>query len=595
MKGVKEYFSSVIFCLRYAFKFVPWLTVGLALFFMFASIIPYGSSYILGKLVDSIATSSATEITAEVAKLLVLFAALNTIPHLLSNLRRYVLRHWRLGFSRETELSILESREKIDIAHLENPAFQDLIQRAFRQGYGPIYNLTEGQFNFLWNLTSFAFGTILAVHFSPLVYIVVIVAAMPGFLVDIKFASRGWTIWAKDSPEQRRFQDLRNHMGGRVALSETKLLQSGPKLMQWMRQILVDFSKKQLGNERFRFWAATLTDVLAFVGFAAGLFLVVKDVIGGTQEVGSVVYMLGVLAGVRNSINSLLNDISVHYEDALIVGDIKSIIETKPLVIDSPKPVRFSLDTAPEIVFENVSFKYSKSEKYVLKNLNLSFNKGNKIGLVGNNGAGKTTFVKLLCRIYDPTEGRILVNGIDLKDISIQEWWSNLGVMFQDYTTYHFRAKEAISIGRPDHKLDMERVRSASEISQASSFIEEWKDKYDQQIGVEFKGVEPSKGQRQKLAIARVVYRRPYLMILDEPTASVDAESEAKIFDSLENLSKDTTALLISHDFSTISECNQIFVLEKGELVESGTHEELMEKKGKYSELYNLQAERFKK
>jgi ATP-binding cassette, subfamily B, bacterial len=214
---------------------------------------------------------------------------------------------------------------------------------------------------------------------------------------------------------------------------------------------------------------------------------------------------------------------------------------------------------------------------------------------VGNNGAGKTTFVKLLARIYDPTEGRILINGVDIRDVAIKEWWSYLGIMFQDFPSYDFIVKDAIGIGRPDAPTDIERVKQSAHVSQAHSFIKEWKDQYDQQLGVEFKGKEPSKGQRQKLAIARVVYRNAFVMVLDEPTASVDAQSEAKIFDSLENLSKDTTALLISHDFSTISECDEIFVLEKGELKEQGTHKDLMKLKGLYFELYSLQAERFKK
>ena len=182
-----------------------------------------------------------------------------------------------------------------------------------------------------------------------------------------------------------------------------------------------------------------------------------------------------------------------------------------------------------------------------------------------------------------------------MREIATAEWWSYLGVMFQDYASYDFLTKEAIAIGRPDVSLNLTKVVDAAEVSQAKTFIEEWKNKYDHQIGVEFGGVEPSKGQRQKLSIAKIIYRNAFVMVLDEPTASVDAESEAKIFDSLENLSKDTTALLISHDFSTISECDKIFVLDRGKLVEEGDHKELIKKNGLYANLYNLQAKRFKK
>jgi len=274
-------------------------------------------------------------------------------------------------------------------------------------------------------------------------------------------------------------------------------------------------------------------------------------------------------------------------------------INTKPTVIESKNPTPLKLTSAPEIIFEDVGFQYPGGDTWSLRHLNMTFVPGQKIGLVGNNGAGKTTLVKLLCRIYDPTEGRILVNGVDLRDIATAEWWSYLGIMFQDYASYDFVTKDAIAIGRPDAQTNLTHVKEAAEISQAHTFIEEWPNSYNQQLGVEFGGKEPSKGQRQKLSIAKIIYRNAFVMILDEPTASVDAESEAKIFDSLENLSKDTTAILISHDFSTILQCNHIFVLEHGKLIEEGSHKELMKKKGKekgvYAELYNLQASRFKK
>jgi ABC-type multidrug transport system fused ATPase/permease subunit len=595
MKAVKEYFKSVRFSLGLAFKFVPKLTIWIGFFFMIASVIPYANSYILGKLVDGIVAGAKNGFYTNIYYLLITYAALNTLPHILSNARRYILRHWRLRFSIETEFFFSDIKYKTDIAHLESPAYQDLIQRAFRNGHGPIYNLNEGQFNLLWNLTSFIVGTFLAIHFSSLIYAIVILTAIPGFIVDIKFASRGWTIWTKDSPEQRRFADLRQHFMGRTLLIETKLMQAGTKLMDWMRKILTEFSVKQLKNEKTRFWAASWTDALAFVGLAAGLFLVVREIIDGGAAVGSIVYMLGVLSSMKNSINSLLADLSTQYEDALIVGDMRKIAETPQIVIDPLHPRKLDLSSPPEIKFINVGFKYPNSDNWSLRNINLIIQPGSKIGLVGNNGAGKTTFVKLLCRIYDPTEGKILINDIDLKQVSIKEWWSYLGVMFQDYATYEFLAKEAIAIGRPDLSLEIGKVKEAAEVSQAHAFIDEWKDKYDQQIGVVFKGVEPSKGQRQKLSIAKIVYRNALLMILDEPTASVDAASEEKIFNSLENLSKSTTALLISHDFSTISQCDHIFVLEKGKLVEEGNHKELMKQKGMYAELYNLQAKRFKK
>ncbi|MFZ2522566.1 MAG: ABC transporter ATP-binding protein [Minisyncoccia bacterium] len=595
MKNIKEYFQSVKFSLGYAFRFVPKITVIIGLFFAITSVVPYGSSYVLGKLVDTIVSGIENGVYTNVVFLLFLYSGANVLPHILSNIRRYLVRQWRLRFSMETELSILASRERVDIANYENPSFQDLMQRSFRSGMAPIYNLTEGQFNFLWDLVSFIVGTFLVLQFNYVVYLIVIASAIPTFFIDIKFAGRGWSIWAKDSPSHRRLGDLRQHFIGKNYLVETKLLQSKTKLFNWMRSIYLDFNSKQTNNERSRVWIASIGDILAFLGMTGGLYIVVRGVIDGQSQVGSIVYMLGVLTRVTQSINNLFVDISVQYEDALIVGDIKKVVETSPIIIEPKNPEKLSLLSAPEIAFENVSFKYQNSDKWSLRNVNLTFKAGDNIGLVGNNGAGKTTLVKLLCRIYDPTEGRILVNGVDLKDVSTTEWWSYLAVMFQDYASYDFKVEDAIAIGRPDKPSNLTKVVEAGKISQSHEFIMDWEGKYDQQLGVEFGGKEPSKGQRQKLSIAKVLYRDGFVMVLDEPTASVDAESESKIFDSIESLPKDRTAILISHDFSTISACDKIFVLDNGKLIEDGNHKELMKQKGKYAELYNLQAKRFKK
>lgn len=595
MQGIKDYLASVKFVLGYSFHFVPGSTAIMSALNVVDGILPYLGAFLLGTLVDAILKGTQVGSYVGIWYLLVLYALATSMDTILGNLLSYLNRRRMLTLQMETDLDLLKQREKIDIASYEDPQFQDLIQRTFRNGANPTFQLGNAQFDIMRALVSFIVGTVLAIHFNFLIYLVVIATAIPAFFMDIKYAGKSWTIWSKDSPEQRRLADLRQHITFKTPLIETKLLQSGKKLFRLMRKILSDFAAVQLGLEKKRLLHTSSADILALIGFSAGLFLVVRSVVSGEFQVGTLVYIMTTLSNVRNSIANLLGTISGQYENHLIVRDMITFMDTKPVIVESLNPIALDLSQAPEIIFENVSFKYSNSDKYSLRNISLSLKSGNKIGLVGNNGAGKTTFVKLLCRIYDPTEGKILINGVDLKEISLQEWWSYLAVMFQDYASYDFLAKEAIAIGRPDDNLDLKRVIEAAEVSQSHNFISEWKDKYDQQIGVEFGGKEPSKGQRQKLSIAKIIYRNAPVMILDEPTASVDAEAEAKIFNSIENLSKNTTAILISHDFSTISQCGQIFVLDEGVLIEEGNHNELMKEKGKYAELYNLQAERFKK
>jgi ABC-type multidrug transport system fused ATPase/permease subunit len=595
MKNIKNYFKTVKYSLGMSFRFVKKDTYLVFSVAIVSALLGYVNSYILGKLVNEIVKTANGLAHINIWVIPIVYAVAAGMPQIFGNYQAYVIRRRMLRLQMETDLEVLKIRERIDIANYENPQVQNLVQRAFRLGPNPIWQLGNAQVDGFEAAVSFVVGTALALHYSFLMYLIVIVSAIPAFIIDVKYAGKSWSIWSSNSPEQRKLANLRLYLMTRYQLIETKLLQSGNKILGSIRKIFTDFKHKQESLETRRFLDMSITDALSMAGYAAGMVIIVRNVASGVTDVGTLVFMIGVLNSVRGSIANLLKIISSQYENHLIVKDIIAVTEIKPVVTELENPTRLNLKSAPEIVFENVSFKYAGSNVYSLENISLTFKAGDNIGLVGNNGAGKTTLIKLLCRIYDPTDGRILVNGIDLRDVSLKEWWSYMAVMLQDYASYDFLVKEAIAIGRPDKPLNLTKVVEAAHTSQAYTFIEEWKNKYDEQLGVEFGGKEPSKGQKQKLSIAKTLYRDGFVMILDEPTASVDAESESKIFDSIESLPKDRTAILISHDFSTISACDKIFIIVDGKLAEEGNHKELMAQKGRYAELYNLQAKRFKK
>ncbi len=561
---------------------------------------PYLSAYYLGLLINEVSLyvskSNSFSFQSSLFYVFSIYALLNSLPSLISSIVNYYNKIARYKFSSFMEVESIRKREVIDIAHYEDSEFQDLYQRAFRQSFWPILEFWQSNFGVIRALIFFIVGSILATIFNPWVYFIIILSSLPSFFVQYRYGKSVYSIWAKDSPEQRRFSDIRMHFVSKSNLIETKLLQSKDILLSWSKEILENFNKKQISVEKSKTSYTFIAEIIYLLGFTLSFYLVFRDVLSGIIMIGSMIYILRTLDNISAYFVDFISQLSQSLEQNMIVGDLLQVFNTKPFVKRSENPVDLDLKNPPDIVFENVSFKYpnQKDEKFVLKNLNLIFKGGFKIGLVGNNGAGKTTLIKLLCRVYDPTEGRILINGIDLKDVDLDKWWSYLSVMLQDYASYDFKVKQAIAIGRSNVPIDDELVVKSSKISQVSEFVEKWEDGYDHQIGVEFKGVEPSKGQKQKLAIAKILYRNGFVMVLDEPTASVDAESEAKIFQSLNTLPNNQTIILVSHDFSMIKECDHIIVLEDGQLKEEGTHKVLIKNKSLYHQLFNIQASGFK-
>lgn len=335
--------------------------------------------------------------------------------------------------------------------------------------------------------------------------------------------------------------------------------------------------------------------ILSALAYVYILFSLFKDVRSGVILVGGLVFALSAIQKFESQFTDFLRSISRQYKDSLFVLNIIKLLEWKDGVVNNPTAKLISKKQnsvsfkPPHIVFEDVSFSYEGRPEPVLKNISFEIKPGDKIAFVGNNGAGKTTLIKLINRVYDPTSGRILIDGHNLIDLDIEEWRSKLAVLFQDYTTFEFPVKDLIAFGNTSQLPKQKAIISAAENSEADEFINEWKDKYNQMIGRDFDGVEPSKGQKQKLALARTWYRNAPIIILDEPTSAVDAESEQKIFDKIESLPKTTSAILISHRFSTVKKADIILVVEEGTIKEKGNHKDLMKLDGRYADLFNLQ------
>jgi ATP-binding cassette subfamily B protein len=313
--------------------------------------------------------------------------------------------------------------------------------------------------------------------------------------------------------------------------------------------------------------------------------------LAGEFSVGDLTFLAGSFRRLRTLLEGLLTSFSTTASQALYLNDLFGFFEVGPQILSPENPLSFPQPISQGFVFENVGFIYPGAERWAVRNLSFTLHAGEVVALVGENGAGKTTLVKLLTRLYDPDEGRILLDGRDLRDYDLNALRGNMGVIFQDFVRYNLSAGDNIAVGRIAARNDRERIARAAKRSQADEVIAKLPAGYDQMIGKRFKnGVELSGGEWQKIAIARAYMREAEVLILDEPTAALDARSEFEVFKRFKELSKSKTAILISHRFSSVRMADRILVLADGKVEAAGTHAELISQPGRYSELFELQA-----
>jgi ABC-type multidrug transport system fused ATPase/permease subunit len=595
-KSIKN-FKDLVKNTRYIFlliwKEMPWVILVMIILTIIMGVVPVIASKVLGLLIDKIIVAVEAKSFSLVFPTLILFTVLTIIPSLFRILRNFSDRKLFLRLQDYLDVLVLKKRASFDIAQIENPKFLNKIQRAFNNGINPLIQLVDFQIANLEVLTGILVGSVAAVTINWRVFVLVLITSIPNFIVEIKYGGRLWGIWAENSPELRRYQDLRKFFVGKTGVIDSKLNNLGSRFSEFIRKILADFTNKQIKNDNKKTKIKTITEIIAGLGFFLGMIIIINESILGVIAIGTVVFAFQTLSRVSGWTSNMLSYTARLLEKNLYVTDIIEILNEKNTMPKPKNPIKIDFSKPPTIIFQNVFFRYQGQAKWALNNVSFRIDPGQKIGLVGDNGSGKTTLIKLLLRVYDPIKGKITINGIDLKNIEVDEWWKQAGILLQDYPDYNFTVKESISISDNPDSFNLDKVVESAKQSTSDTFIDQLEKKYDHMIGVEFDGIEPSKGQRQKLAIARAFYKTKRLLILDEPTASIDADSASKIFRKIESLPKDISAILISHNFSTIKKADKIIVLDNGFKIEEGSHDELLSLKSKYARGYLQQKKEF--
>ncbi len=493
-------------------------------------------------------------------------------------------------YSNFASIRLMEKAASLDLEQFESSDQQDRLDRARRQvtGRTALLSLVFGQIQDILAAASFVIGLM---AYWPWLIALMAIALVPSLLAEIKFNAQGYRLDYFRTPERRQLDYVR-YLGSSIETAkEVKLFGLDRFLIERFRRFAETmFNDSRRLAIRRAVWGG-LFAMFGTVAYYVAYGAIIWRTMAGAFSLGDMTFLVGSFLRLKSLLDGLLIGFSQVAAQALYLDDLFSFFEIRPRIVSPDHPL-----PAPErirscFVFEDVGFRYEGAERWAVRHLDLAIAAGEVLALVGENGAGKTTIVKLLSRLYDPTEGRILLDGRDLREYDLDALRKRVGVVFQDFVRFHFTAAENIAMGRIEAADDRDRIAEAADRSLADTVIARLPLGLEQPLGRRFSGgVELSGGEWQKIAIARAYMRDADVLILDEPTAALDARSEYEVFQRFRDLSAGKTTLLISHRFSTVRMADRIIVLEAGKIIEAGTHRALLERGGRYAEMFELQA-----
>jgi ATP-binding cassette subfamily B protein len=583
--------------LRMAWQEVPGLMTLTFVVVALSALMPFVQNFAIGELLNGLVESAGTgTIGSDARMFLVLMLVAGAAFGVFNTLQFFSKTVLYKVCFRSFAVKIHDRIASLGIASHEDPDRKDLITKVQENAMWRAPDFIQRMAYLCQNVLECAIATLVFLNADWRIGLFIFAASMPRLAIDILYNHRLWQAETTVSETRRKFWHTRYFLIDLRALTEVKLFQAVPFFVGLLEQHLRKIEGEEIKAERFNIKLQLIALLFSEGAAVAAIVMFVGQVLSGDIAVGTLAFYLTSLAAFRAALNMLSQNIGSQFRDGKFVRDMFELFEM-PNEIENKADESPSFEEIQTLTFENVSFRYPGTEKWVIKNLNLALHSGQTLGIVAPNGSGKSTLAKLLCRIYEPTTGRILVNGVDYRDFDLDLWRSKLGVMLQEYSHYqHLDVGTAIRLGRitkNGHVGEQDLKRAALD-SDAEQFIDELPWKFSTVLGRYFvNGIELSGGQYQKLAIARILYRNPAIAVFDEPTSAIDGESEARIFQSLLGALPGSIKILISHRFYTLKKADRICVLEAGSVREFGSHEELMELGGVYAERYNAQAQEY--
>jgi ATP-binding cassette subfamily B protein len=497
-------------------------------------------------------------------------------------------------FTRYVSVRVMEHAATLDLASFENPEFYDKLERARRQATDRIAMVREAGQVVQQAITVASLSAALFVY-SPGLLFVLVACLLPAFLGETHFAFLGYSLNYGQACVRRQMDYYRTLGASKESAKELKLFGLARFFVSRYSDLSDRIYRENSSLGRRRLWVGSLLSILSSAGYYAAYAYVIYRTISGHQSVGTMTFLTGSIAATSTNIQNIFSSFSSIADQSLFLTDLREFFTEQPAL----RPAE-SYAVAPRSIrngfeFRGVTFAYPGSSRLVLDHLNLRWGPGERIALVGGNGQGKTTIVKLLTRLYEPASGQILLDGVDLRDYEPEDLYREISVVCQDFMRYEMSAAENIGMGRIEDWCNLEKLRQAAQRSRADAVIDRLPNGYEQILGRRFEGgVDLSGGEWQKIALARAYMRDAQILVLDEPMASLDARSEHEIFQRFTELTDGKMALFISHRFSTVRMADRILVLEDGKIAEEGTHSRLMELKCRYFGMFELQAAQYR-
>ncbi len=567
--------------------------VGIVVLLLGQAFLPAALAWVGKLIVDAVVVAARGGDRSRVLRLVVLELGLMVLSTTLSRGQSLLRDLMRTSLGNHVNTMILEKATQLELKHFENAAFYDKMQNARREASSRPLSLVLEIASLVQQLIILATYAVLLARLSPWSVLVIVAASLPSFIAEAKLSGESFRLNTWRAPEGRRQNYLEWILTRDSHVKEVKLFGLGPMVLQRYKDLYAKFYLEDRKLALRKSIYGLLLGALSLLAFYGSYVYMALRAAAGFISLGDLTLYLSVFRQGQTSIQSALTSIGSLYEDGLFVSNLYEYLDMETTG-EAPRvhpPLSAPRARSQSIEFRNVSFHYPGSDKLVLQDVTLQLRPGEKLALVGDNGAGKSTLIKLLLRLYDPTGGAILYGGVDLRDMDPRDLRDRVGVLFQDFVKYQFSAAENIGLGWVPSISDRPRIERAVDQGGARPVIDQLPQKLDTMLGGWFEeGQELSGGQWQKIALARAFMRESEVLILDEPTAALDAEAEHELFVRLQQLAADRTAILISHRFSTVRQADRIAVLQGGRVAELGTHEELLQHDGRYAHLFRLQA-----